>query len=93
MLKHTILALALLSACGSKSNTSTTPADPMAACPANIPTAVATAFPGSTQKSCESEMEGGKQQYEVEIAKADGTESEVHLAPDGTIIKEEPDND
>ena len=94
MMNRMILSLVLLAACGGKSSsTSTTGASSIAACPANIPEAVSRAYPGAQQQNCESETESGKQQFEVEIAKADGTRAEIHLAPNGTIIKEEPDND
>ena len=77
---RTILALALVAACGGhhpKSNSTAA----AGGCPANISAAVTKQFPDAKQESCKSEHEDGKDIFEVKLS----TGAEVELSPDGMI--------
>jgi len=58
-------------------------------CPKPVTDAVAKAFPKSTVTKCKAEKEHGRDQFEVKLTKADGTNAEVDLTPDGTILQVE----
>jgi hypothetical protein len=58
-------------------------------CPAPVTKTVEKAFPKGKIESCKKETEHGKEQYEVKVARADGTKAEAEVAPDGTLIKTE----
>lgn len=76
----------MLASCGGSPKS---PAPPATACPPNIAAAVATAYPDAPQKGCKAEHEDGKDIYEVVVIRTGGSEAEVELSPDGTILQTE----
>ena len=55
-------------------------------CPAAVKTAVEKTFPGSSVKKCKSEMEHGKQMYDVKLKTKDGDVTRMEHDPSGLVL-------
>ena len=58
-------------------------------CPSKIKTAIEKAFESSKISTCKLEREHGHDQYEVKLAKANGSLVEVDVSTDGKILQTE----
>jgi hypothetical protein len=56
-------------------------------CPAAVKNAIDKAFPKASITRCKAEREHGRDQFEVKLAKADGTKAEVDVTLDGKILQ------
>jgi hypothetical protein len=82
LIAHVAAAVMVLgAAAGAHADTST--------CPGPVTSTIAKAFPKSSITGCKPEREHGRDQFEVKVAKSDGTKAEVDVTPDGKILQVE----
>ncbi|MDB4952786.1 MAG: putative beta-lactamase-inhibitor-like, PepSY-like [Myxococcales bacterium] len=83
------LAVALFGTAAEAKKKSAGTQDPMAACTADVKSAVAKAFPDSTIDRCKAENDHGKNLVEVKLTRKDGSKVEVDVGTDGKILQTE----